>query len=190
VVDVGTKETGVTRAAPARPRVLVDSREQRPWVFSPAVDVEFGVSLPTSDYSLAGATDICAIERKSIADLVMSCASKERERFWECMKRLALYKHKALIVEGAMSDILAGAYRSQASPQSVIATTLAMQIDLGVGVVWAGDRTEAAKCCEWMLVRVHKRMLLEATDLARVQGLQTAREDRKARQWGIQEKQK
>lgn len=147
-----------------KPRILVDSREQLPWRFSPAVDVELGVSLPTSDYSLAGATETTAIERKSIPDLVMSCASKERERFWECMRRLSEYKHKALIVEGSMSDILAGAYRSQASPQSVIATTLAMQIDLGVGVVWAGDRTEAAKCCEWMLVRVWKRMQRESKE--------------------------
>lgn len=143
-----------------KPLILVDSREQKPWTFSPAVRVELGVSLPTSDYSLAGGTELVAVERKSIPDLVMSCASKERERFWECMRRLSEYRHKALIVEGAMSDILAGAYRSQASPQSVIATTLAMQIDLGVGVVWAGDRTEAAKCCEWMLVRVWKRLQL------------------------------
>lgn len=147
------------------PRVLIDSREQRPWSFSAAVTVETGVNLPTSDYSLAGATELVAIERKSIADLVMSCASKERERFWSCMQRLSLYTHKALIVEGSMADVLAGAYRSMASPQSVIATTLAMQIDLGVGVVWAGDRTEAAKCCEWMLVRVWKRLQANEAEL-------------------------
>lgn len=148
------------KTAPAPlPHVLVDSREQLPWQFSPAVKVELGVSLPTSDYSLAGATDICAIERKSLADLVMSCASKERERFWECMRRLGQYPHKALIVEATMADVLNMTYRSQANPKSVIATCLAMQIDFGVGVIWAGNRVEAAKCCEWMLTRVHKRVL-------------------------------
>lgn len=142
---------------PLLPLLLVDDREKTPWRFSDRVRTE-RVHLPTSDYSLAGATDICAIERKSIPDLVMSCASKERERFWECMRRLSAYPHKALIVEGSMNDVLAGAYRSQASPQSVIATCLAMQIDFGIGVIWAGDRTEAAKCCEWMLCRVHRRI--------------------------------
>lgn len=146
------------------PRILVDSREQLPWRFSNAVTVELGVTLPTSDYSLAGATDICAIERKSIADLVMSCCSKERERFWECMRRLGEYRHKALIVEGSVDDVLSGAYRSMANPTSVIATTLAMQIDFGVGVIWAGDRKHAAYCCEWMLTRVHRRLLMEAAN--------------------------
>jgi ERCC4-type nuclease len=175
--------------APApKPRVLIDSREQRPWSFSSAVEVELNVSLPTSDYSLAGATDICAIERKSVADLVMSCASKERLRFWDCMKRLSLYRHKALIVEGSMADILAGAYRSMATPQSVIATTLAMQIDLGVGVVWAGDRVEAAKCCEWMLVRIWKRQRVEAAEAARIKALEDGRVEKVKARWASERK--
>lgn len=153
------------KVAPPKPRCLIDTREQTPWVFSDAVTTE-RVTLPTSDYSLAGATDICAIERKSIPDLVMSCASKERERFWECMRRLGEYKHKALIVEGSVADIQAGAYRSMASPASVIATTLAMQIDFGVGVIWAGDRKHAAWSCEWMLTRLHKRLLAAAKENA------------------------
>lgn len=147
-----------------RPRILVDSREGLPWTFSPAVDVEMNVTLPTSDYSLAGATDICAIERKSIPDLVMSCASKERERFWECMRRLSQYQYKALIVEGSADEIWAGAYRSMAQPKSVMATTLAMQIDFGIGVVWAGTRTQAAWSCEWMLTRLHKRLKMKGIE--------------------------
>lgn len=143
------------------PLILEDTREQTPWSFSDAVRVE-RVTLPTSDYSLAGATDICAIERKSIPDLVQSCCSKERERFWECMRRLGQLEHKALIVEGSVDDILGGAYRSQANPKSVIATTLAMQIDFGIGVIWAGDRRHAAWSCEWMLTRLFKRLKTKA----------------------------
>lgn len=140
------------------PCICVDSREQLPWSFSPAVRVELGVTLPTSDYSLQGATALIAIERKSIPDLVQSCASKERERFWECMRRLGEYEHKALIVEGSADDVWSGAYRSMATPKSVMATTLAMQIDFGIGVIWAGSRTQAAWSCEWMLTRLHKRL--------------------------------
>jgi len=157
------------RAPAERPCILVDSREQLPWKFSPAVLVELGVSLPTSDYSLKGATDIAAIERKSIPDLVMSCASKERDRFWECMRRLSQYQYKALIVEGSADDIWAGAYRSMAQPKSVMATTLAMQIDFGIGVVWAGTRTQAAWSCEWMLTRLHRRLQAKAKEAGKVE---------------------
>jgi ERCC4-type nuclease len=138
--------------------VLIDTREKRPWSFSTAVDVETGVTLPTSDYSLAGATDLVALERKSLADLVMSSCSKERERFWDCMRRLSKYKYKALIVEAHAGSVWKRDYRSQATPQSVMATTLALQCDLGIGVIWAGDAGKAAWSAEWMLARIHKRL--------------------------------
>lgn len=141
---------------PDKPLILIDTREQTPWCFSDSVDTQ-RATLPTSDYSLAGATELIAIERKSLADLVMSCASKERERYMDCMRRLgADYEHKAVIVEASAEDVWAGAYRSQASPRSIMATTLAIQIDYHVPVLWAGDRQQAAWSCEWMLTRLWK----------------------------------
>lgn len=148
-----------------RPLILVDSREQIPWCFSDSVDTE-KVTLPTSDYSLAGATELVAIERKSVADLVQSCASKERERFWECMRRLKEYPYKCLIVEGAADHVWCGTYRSHATPRSVMATTLAMHVDFGIGVIWAGDRQQAAWSCEWFLTRIWKRLRLEKEKVA------------------------
>jgi ERCC4-type nuclease len=144
------------KTPPERPCIILDTREQRPWIFSDAVTVE-RVGLHTADYSLRGHTSIVAIERKSVADLVQSCASKERERFWECMRRLSQYQHKALIVEGHADEIWCGAYRSQATPKSVMATTLAMHVDFGIAVIWAGDIHQAAWSCEWFLTRIWKR---------------------------------
>lgn len=146
---------------PERPLILIDTRENLPWCFSSNVDTQ-RATLPTSDYSLAGATELIAIERKSLSDLVMSCASKERERFWECMRRLRDYPHKCLIVEASADDVWAGAYRSEATPKSVMATTLAMHVDFGIGVIWAGDRQQAAWSAEWFLTRLWKRLRLEA----------------------------
>lgn len=151
---------------PERPCICVDSREQQPWSFSSEVDVERGVTLPTSDYSLRNYTHLVAIERKSISDLVGSCASKERERFWECMRRLKEYEHKALIVEGSADMIWCGSYRSNATPKSVMATTLAMHVDFGIAVIWAGDRQQAAWTCEWMLTRIWKRERAKMKDFA------------------------
>jgi ERCC4-type nuclease len=150
---------------PERPCIILDTREQAPWCFSSAVDIE-RAGLPTADYSLRGHTDIVAIERKSVSDLVQSCASKERERFWECMRRLGQYQHKCLIVEGSADHIWSGAYRSMATPKSVMATTLAMHVDFGIGVIWAGDVQQAAWSCEWFLTRIWKREQMKKKEVA------------------------
>lgn len=60
-------------------RVLIDTREQRPWTFSRDTTSEF-VTLTEGDYSFAGYSDRVRIERKSLADLVGSITTG-RERF-------------------------------------------------------------------------------------------------------------
>ncbi|HAB17515.1 MAG TPA: hypothetical protein PLX89_07505 [Verrucomicrobiota bacterium] len=57
-----------------RPQIIVDSREQCPLVFR---NLPSAVgTLITGDYSFAGAEELFAIERKSIADLVASVSAK------------------------------------------------------------------------------------------------------------------
>ena len=71
----------VTRDAVAPPLpVIVDSREQVPYLFKyydAAVTVQ---GLPTGDYSLAGYEGRVAVERKELDDLV-GCLTVGRERF-------------------------------------------------------------------------------------------------------------
>lgn len=146
-------------AKPELPCVLVDSREQRPLTrhFSELVSVEENVTLPTGDYSLRGFTHCCAFERKSLADLVMSCASKERERFEDCLTRLSKLEHKAIVVESTQADVWAAAYRSQATPQSIIGSTWAFLERWGIHTEWAGDARGAARFIEWYALRLVKR---------------------------------
>lgn len=143
---------------PERPCVLCDSREQRSLsrLFSPAVTVEERVTLATGDYSVRGFTDCCAFERKSLADLVQSCASKERERFEDCLTRLSKLQHKAIIVEATREDVWAAAYRSQATPQSIIGSTRAFLFRWGIPTIWAGDARGAAAEIEWYALRLWK----------------------------------
>jgi ERCC4-type nuclease len=146
-----------------RPRVIVDTREQTPWRFSSNVDVEVA-SLPTGDYSLAGATDRVAIERKSLPDLV-ACCGPERERFLDCCRRLRDYDLRAVVVEAALDDVLAHVYRSRMAPQSVVGTTIALLVDYSVPTIWAGDAKNAANLVERMLTRVwRKRMEGESNE--------------------------
>lgn len=132
--------------------ILRDTREQTPWHFSPDVTIQT-VTLPTGDYSLGGFTDRVAIERKSLPDLV-ACVGVERERFLDEMRRLRDYRVKAVVVEASVDDVLARAYRSQTSPQSVIGTVIAIWADYGVPTIWAGDAHNAANIVERLFFRI------------------------------------
>jgi ERCC4-type nuclease len=138
-----------------RPRILEDSREQRPLVFSPNVDVET-VTLETGDYSVKGCSALVRIERKSAADLVQ-CVGPERERFLEQMQRLSRYRVKALVVESSWEELAAGRYRSNTNPRSVTGTLLALVTDYSIPVMLCGDARGAAEVVERMLVRVHRK---------------------------------
>lgn len=141
-----------------RPCLLVDSREQLSVErhFSPAVTFESGVTLGTGDYSLKGYTSLCAWERKSLSDLVGSVASKERERFDDCVRRLATYRYRAILVESTREAVWAHTYRSQATPQSVIGSTRSFLSDWNVATVWCGNARGVAAELEWLALRVTK----------------------------------
>ena len=141
----------------ALPCVLVDSREKLHVGrhFTPAVTFELGVTLHTGDYSLRGHSVDCAWERKSLADLVMSISS-ERERFQNCVRRLASYRYRALLVEATRDQVYAHAYRSLTTPQSVIGSTRSFLSDYNVATVWCGDARGVAAEIEWLALRVTK----------------------------------
>lgn len=142
------------RDATSRPVVLIDSREKLPLDFSSDVDVE-RCTLPTGDYSVRGCTDIVAIERKSLADLV-GCVGRDRDRFEEELRRLEAYPIRVLVIEASVLDVESHAYRSQVKPQSVLGSCVSWQIDHGIPVLWAGNAQLAARMVEKMLVRVHR----------------------------------
>jgi hypothetical protein len=48
---------------------------------------------------------------------------------------------------------LGGAYRSQANPWAVLTSALAIMCDFRIPVLFAGDRPNGARCCEWFLRR-------------------------------------
>jgi ERCC4-type nuclease len=142
----------MTRARLKKPTILVDTREQNPLVFTPAVDVEF-VALPTGDYSLRGFTHAVAFERKSKGDLV-ACVGPEREHFIAQMDRLAGYAVRALVIEATWEELACGAYRSNMNPKSVTGTLLAIVVDRAIPVLLVGSAAEASQAVERMLARV------------------------------------
>jgi ERCC4-type nuclease len=134
-----------------RPTILVDTREQTPFVFSEDVATE-RATLAAGDYSIAGYTDRIVFERKSLSDLVQ-CCTFERDRFMDQCRRLGEYERAAIVVESTVLDVAAKVYRGATSPRSIIGTVNAVWLDYGVPTFWLGNAQLAARAVERMLVR-------------------------------------
>lgn len=121
--------------------VLVDTREQRGYDFlSQAGDVETKkATLPIGDYSILGFENKVAIERKSLADLIM-CLGTERERFAREMLKASALESFAVVVEANWQQILDGKYRSNLNPASAVASIQAFMSRYRVPFFFTGNR--------------------------------------------------
>jgi ERCC4-type nuclease len=140
-----------------RVTVIVDTREQEPYAFDPGVVTVTREALPVGDYSLPGYEASIAVERKSLADFVASVI-KGRARFLRELRTLAEYDLGCVVVEGSLGDIMAGRFRSGASPNAVLGATLSIIVDHGVPVFFCGDRQLACRFVEGLLCRYHRRV--------------------------------
>ncbi|MEO2015587.1 MAG: ERCC4 domain-containing protein [Fuerstiella sp.] len=118
-------------------RVVVDTREQLPYVLEP-LTVETG-TLSTGDYGLAGEfSGLLCIERKSLQDFISSCTTG-RERFNRELQRMLSYPCRAVVVEASWQDVEAGEWRAKATP-ATISGSITSFVSRGVPVMLCGDR--------------------------------------------------
>lgn len=125
-------------------KIIIDTREKAAFDFlsqNGDIETERG-TLALGDYSLAGLTDRVAVERKSLADLVM-CLGTERERFQRELMRAAALEAFCVVVEASWQDLAAGRYRSKLSPASGMASVLAFMARHRVPFLFAGNRENA-----------------------------------------------
>jgi ERCC4-type nuclease len=137
------------------PVIAIDSREQKPWVFSTPV---VAATLSVGDYSIIGCSEWICVERKSLPDLIM-CLLKERDRFTRELQAGARIRDFYVLVEGKYSDILEGNYRSDMNPKAAWESFLAMQQRYGIPFLFAETPKIAAKLCESILLRWWKEHL-------------------------------
>lgn len=145
------------RKAKVLPVVIVDLQEKLPLTpyFKPEeVTVEVA-HLETGDYSVRGATDLLAIERKALNDL-LRCTAQDRDRFMDQMRRLKNYRCKFLIVEADEQDIADGIYESRVHPASVLGTLMTVQVRWGINVIHANGQRDAARRVSWICRKVHQ----------------------------------
>jgi ERCC4-type nuclease len=122
-------------------RIVVDTREQTPLAFGDWPVVRTG--LKTGDYSIEGAEDRVALERKSLPD-AYACVGRERDRFERELVRLAALEYGAIVIEATLADVLAGVPRSAVSPKAAGGSLLAWSVEHRLPVFFAGTRPLAA----------------------------------------------
>lgn len=82
--------------------IIADTREQTPWDFEHYVVAH--KKLDTGDYSIEGLEDILAIERKrSVSEIANNISEK---RFDDVLERLNNYKHKFILLEFTLNNVL------------------------------------------------------------------------------------
>ena len=124
-------------------KIIIDTREQLPYAF--ASEYYEGTTterdtLTVGDYSLAGLTDLVAVERKSLDDL-LGCLTRERERFERELQRAAALESFMVVIEGSEDDLLGGKYRSRMNTHSAYQSIAAFEARYkGVRFRFAGDR--------------------------------------------------
>jgi DNA excision repair protein ERCC-4 len=132
--------------------VVVDTREQEPYGFNPRLVAQVRRALPAGDYSVAGLEETIAVERKTLEDFV-NTVMRVRGRFYRELRRLHRYRRACVVVEANLSDVLAGRYRSDAHPNAIVGSSLAIMVDFGIPVYFCSNRQVACKFVEGFLLR-------------------------------------
>jgi DNA excision repair protein ERCC-4 len=113
---------------------IVDTREKLPYDLSPLRSIVGTLDLV--DYSILGQQDRIGAERKSLSDYVSSLTS-DRDAFERRVKRARSLDSYCIIVEATWQDLLAGNWRSRATPTSIIGSTLAFMGE-GIPILFCG----------------------------------------------------
>lgn len=128
--------------AKPHPTIIIDSREQKPYVFRDAQGAYYDTiikALPAGDYSIEGYECEIAVERKSLDDLV-NTVIHSKERFHRELTKLRMYGYAIIVVEATVGEILAHNYSSQASPKAVLASALSKHSTFGIPVMFWDTR--------------------------------------------------
>jgi ERCC4-type nuclease len=120
-------------------------------------------TLATGDYSLRGLESVIAIERKSLADLLL-CVGQERDRFHREVLRLLAYPVRALVVESTWLELERGDWRSKVKNTAALGTVLNW-VGMGLPVLMAADHARAGRYVSRLLFLAARRRWREARGL-------------------------
>jgi len=127
--------------APVRLKLVVDTREQQPWIFPDEFAQVRRGTLKSGDYALDG-DDVFAIERKSLDDF-LGTISSGWERFARELARMS-GQRRIVIVEGTAQQIVSGDHNHSRLSARFIFRRIAELTMAGVCVLLMGSPVIAA----------------------------------------------
>ena len=131
--------------------VAIDNKEQLPYKWE-GVQCR-SVHLATGDYSIIGMEAVVSVERKSFADFY-GCLTGGRERFENCLHRLAAIRYPLVVIEADMSNLLkpciyvatGGTFRRSRVPPVVAQNSLlSWQSRYRIPMLLCGERKHAER---------------------------------------------
>lgn len=143
-----------------KPTVIIDSSEQRPWSFDPAVFSTRVANLNTGDYTVEGFESTLCVERKSLADWV-NTSTHDWIRFRKQLYRMACFDLALIVVEANVEDLFAvpKLYESDANPNSVWGRSSSCLIEHGVAVHWWGPPKRCQqRVADFMKLAIRKKL--------------------------------
>lgn len=145
--------------------LIQDSREQTGYkdLFHNRCIIE---GLNVGDYSAVGLQDRIVVERKSMSDLVGSLTAG-RKRFEEEFRRARSLDFFAVIVEGSLSEVLEGRYRSTALPEAIFQSVMSWTVRYGRAFIFCETREIGAKTTESLILKFARSFLQSAADIRR-----------------------
>jgi DNA excision repair protein ERCC-4 len=155
-----------------KPVVVIDSGESRCGYtferFSRWIAGTERRRLKDGDYSIKGLERVVTIERKSPADAVSSVMPPLRATFLERCRRMARYTRHAIVIEAsyaAMRSSYEAFTESQAHPNAVIGSYLAIQERWGIPVHFIDDPELAEEFVAHLLTKFYVRHWLQTAGL-------------------------
>ena len=146
----------MSRSSAGPATIIVDTREQEPYLFDPRLAATVRRALPAGDYSVSGLEATVAVERKSLDDFV-STVIHNRARFRKELRKLAEYRAACVVVEAGVLDVLLHRYRGEAHPNAVLGNALSIILDFRVPLFFCSSRQAACQFVQAYLLGAHSR---------------------------------
>lgn len=148
--------------------VVIDTREQAPLALAQYGFEIVNGCLPFGDYTVR-VPDLetsLVIERKSLADFAM-CCGRERDRFEKELIAMRGYRYRYIVGEFGLRDVLGKAYRSQISPNSLLASIAKWSGCYGIHFLFCDTPAGAAYIVARMIYFICRMETKNSIEIAR-----------------------
>lgn len=147
----------------------MDTREQTPFDFSRFPGWFARVekkALNVGDYSIAGLEDICAVERKDLADLIHSF-TVDRPAFISRLRFMSSFPHRLLVISAALSQVKSPYAHSNTDPNRILQSLIAVLAGLNISFLCTETHALGEEVVASYLFQIHLYNWLEANDYGR-----------------------